>query len=209
MSTDERADGLVVRPYQPGDRDAVYEVCVRTGQASQDARGLYSTDDLIPDIYAGPYLMFEPDLAFVLDNGRRAVGYVIGTADTPEFVRAYRERWLPLMRQRYQPPPDPAQTGEDRQLASLFSPERLIRPELAPYPAHLHINLLPDYQGSGFGRALVARFLAAAGARGAAWAHLAVYTSNIAAQGFYARLGWIPIQASDEGPWTFMVKRTG
>ncbi|HUD35706.1 MAG TPA: GNAT family N-acetyltransferase [Streptosporangiaceae bacterium] len=208
MNTQEPAAGQVVRPYQPGDRDAVYDVCVRTGRASQDARGLYSTDDLIPDIYAGPYLMIEPDLAFVLDNGRRAVGYVIGTADTPEFVRAYRERWLPLMRQRYQPPPDPAQTGEERQLANLFNPERMIRPELAPYPAHLHINLLPDYQGGGFGRALVTRFLAAAAAHGAAWAHLAVYTSNTAAQGFYTRLGWTQIRASDEGPWTFMVKST-
>jgi ribosomal protein S18 acetylase RimI-like enzyme len=208
MNTQEPAAGQVVRPYQPGDRDAVYDVCVRTGRASQDARGLYSTDDLIPDIYAGPYLMFEPDLAFVLDNGRRAVGYVIGTADTQEFVRGYRERWLPLMRQRYQPPPDPARTGEERQLANLFNPERMIRPELAPYPAHLHINLLPDYQGGGFGRALVTRFLAAAAAHGAARAHLAVYTSNTAAQGFYTRLGWAQIQASDEGPWTFMVKST-
>jgi GNAT superfamily N-acetyltransferase len=197
-----------VRPYQPGDRAAVYDVCVRTGRASQDARGLYSTDDLVPDIYAGPYLMIEPELAFVLDNGLRAVGYIIGTADTSEFVRAYRERWLPLMRQRYQPPPGPPRTDEERQLASLFNPERLIRPELAPYPAHLHINLLPGYQGGGFGRVLVTRFLAAAAAHGVVRAHLAVYTSNTAARGFYARLGWTPIQASDPGPWTFMVTST-
>jgi ribosomal protein S18 acetylase RimI-like enzyme len=204
----------VIRPYRPADHDAVYDVCVRTGAASQDARGLYSTDDLVPDIYAGPYLLLEPDLAFVLDNGQRAVGYVIGTADTEGFVLAYAERWIPLLRQRYRPPvrgtPDAApESQEERQLANMFDPERLIRPELAPHPAHLHINLLPDYQGGGFGRLMVGRFLAAAAAQGAPSAHLAVYTSNTAARGFYTRLGWTEIVAADPGPWTFMITSTG
>jgi ribosomal protein S18 acetylase RimI-like enzyme len=202
----------VIRPYRPADHDAVYEVCVRTGAASQDARGLYSSDDLIPDIHAGPYLLIDPELAFVLDNGSRAVGYIIGTADTKAFVSAYTERWIPAMRARYpapSPAPSPAQeTAEDRQLASLFNPGRLIRPELAPYPAHLHINLLPDYQGGGFGRALVTQFLAAAAAHGASSAHLSVYTSNTAARGFYTRLGWTEVPASEPGPWTFMAKST-
>ena len=40
----------VIRPYQVGDRDAVYDICVRTGAAGQDARGHFSTDDLVGDI---------------------------------------------------------------------------------------------------------------------------------------------------------------
>jgi len=198
----------VIRPYLPADRDAVYDICVRTGAASKDARGLYSSDDLIPDIYAGPYLLIEPELGFVLDNGERAVGYVIGTADTERFVRAYRERWIPGMRERYPwPAPEPA-TAEDRQLASLFNPERMIRPELAPHPAHLHINLLPDYQGQGFGRGLMTEFLAAAARQGAPSAHLSVYTANTGARAFYARLGWHEVPASAPGPWTFLAKNT-
>ena len=133
---DADAPAPVIRPYRPADHDAVYDVCVRTGAASQDARGLYSTDDLVPDIYAGPYLLLEPDLAFVLDNGQRAVGYVIGTADTEGFVRAYAERWIPLLRQRYRPPergtPHAApESQEERQLTNMFDPERLIRPDRA------------------------------------------------------------------------------
>ena len=50
----------VIRAYQMQDRDAVYDVAVRTGAAGQDARGRYSTDDLIGDIYAGPYLPSSP-----------------------------------------------------------------------------------------------------------------------------------------------------
>ena len=199
----------IIRPYRSGDREDVYEVCVCTGAASKDARGLYSTDDLIPDIYAGPYLLIEPELAFVLDDGKRAVGYIIGTADTERFVRAYRDRWLPSMLERYPLPPAEPETAEERQLANLFNPERLIRPELAPHPAHLHINLLPDYQGQGHGRDLMATFLDAAGRAGAPSVHLSVYTANTSARGFYARLGWHEVPASSPGPWTFLARACG
>jgi ribosomal protein S18 acetylase RimI-like enzyme len=197
-----------IRRYRPADHDDVYEVCVRTGAASQDARGLYSTDDLVPDIYAGPYLMIEPDLAFVLDNGQRAVGYIIGTADTERFIADYAQRWIPLMRERYPQPPPTPETAEGRQFANLFNPGRMSWPELAAHPAHLHINLLPDYQGGGFGRALMTEFLGALADRGVPSAHLAVYTANTAAHGFYARLGWSQVPVADPGPWTFLAKRT-
>jgi ribosomal protein S18 acetylase RimI-like enzyme len=180
----------VIRPYQPGDRDAVYDVAVRTGSAGQDARGRFSTDDLIGDIYAGPYLYLEPEHAYVLDNGTRSVGYVIGTASSTAYVAACRERWLPLMRQRYQPPAGPPATEEEHKLADLFNPELILMDELAPYPAHLHINLLPEYQGSGFGRALVSTFLASVAAAGVTSCYLAVRPSNTGALAFYARLGW-------------------
>ena len=81
-----------IRRYRDGDRAAVYEVCVETADAGRGVRGRYSTDDLVPDIVAGPYLFLEPEHAYVLDNGDRAVGYVIGTASTPGFVAAYRQR---------------------------------------------------------------------------------------------------------------------
>jgi len=49
-------------------------------------RGRYCTDDLVPDTVAGPYLFLEPKHVYVLDNGDQAVGYVIGTASTPDFI---------------------------------------------------------------------------------------------------------------------------
>jgi len=127
----------------------VYDVCVETGNAGQGARGRYSTDDLVPDILAGPYLYLEPEHAYVLDNGERAVGYIIGTASTPDFVAAYSERWLPRLRARYQPLSGPPMTEEEHRLDVMFHPERWLLPELAPHPAHLHINLLADYRRSG------------------------------------------------------------
>src|ERR1700759_1787757 len=72
-----------------------------------DARGKYRSDDLMPDLFAGPYVFLEPDFAFVLDDGHRAVGYVIGTPDNAAFARAYRARWIPRLAGRYPVPPEP------------------------------------------------------------------------------------------------------
>ena len=80
---------------------AVYDVCVRTADGGGDARGKYRSDDLMPDLFAGPYVFLEPDFAFVLDDGHRAVGYVLGTPDTAAFARAYRARWIPRLAGRY------------------------------------------------------------------------------------------------------------
>ena len=79
----------MIRRYADTDHDAVYDICVRTAAAGGDARGMYRTDDLMPDLFAGPYVFLEPASAFVLDDGDRAVGYVIGTPDTAAFVRAH------------------------------------------------------------------------------------------------------------------------
>jgi hypothetical protein len=120
---------------------------VETADAGRGVRGRYSTDDLVPDVAAGPYLFLEPEHAYVLDSGGRAVGYVIGTASTPDFVAAYRERWLPRLRARYQPLSGPPVTEEEHLLDVMFHPDRWLLPELAPHPAHLHINLAAGYRG--------------------------------------------------------------
>jgi ribosomal protein S18 acetylase RimI-like enzyme len=197
-----------IRRFRDGDVSALYDVCVRTADTGEDASGQYSTDELSGDIFVGPYVHLEPERAFVLDNGERAVGYCLGTADTAGFVRAHRQQWIPRMKERYAEPAVEPATEEEWLLRFLFHPERMLRPELADYPAHLHIDLLPDYQGAGHGRRLIQAFLDAAAAAGAPAVHLAVATSNTHAIGFYRRLGFEPIEVSDAGPVTYLGRAT-
>ena len=63
-----------IRPYRDTDLRAVYDVCVRTANAGGDARGKYHSDDLMPDLFAGPYVFLEPDFAFVLTTGWGTAG---------------------------------------------------------------------------------------------------------------------------------------
>jgi ribosomal protein S18 acetylase RimI-like enzyme len=199
-----------VRSYAPTDLDAVYDICVRTADAGGDARGHYSSDLLMGDLFAAPYVTLEPEHAYVLDDGAgRAVGYVLGTADTPRFVRRYRAEWIPRTEGRCPLPADPPVTPDDVMLALHHNPERMLVPELAAHPAHLHIDLLPQWQGRGWGRRLMARFLAGLHAAGVPSVHLGMLTSNVAAGRFYDRLGFTEVAVADAGPLTYLARSTG
>jgi ribosomal protein S18 acetylase RimI-like enzyme len=198
-----------IRAYRPSDLDAVYDICIRTGDGGADARGQYTDDRLMGDVFAAPYVTLEPEHAHVLDDGTgAAVGYILGTADTARFVRRYREEWLPATADRYPKPAVPPVTPDDMMLTLHHHPERMLVAEMADYPAHLHIDLLPEWQGKGWGRGLIASFLAGLHAAGVAQVHLSMLTTNVAARAFYDRLGFAEVPVADPGPVTYLVRGT-
>jgi ribosomal protein S18 acetylase RimI-like enzyme len=189
-----------IRAYRPDDIDSLYDICVRTADGGSDARGMYVDDRLMGDIFAVPYATLEPEHTHLLDDGSGTpVGYVLGTADTARFVRRYREEWIPAIDGRYPAPADPPVTPSDMMLSLHLHPERMLVPELADYPAHLHIDLLPEWQGRGWGRRLMDAFLAGVHAAGADKVHLGMVPTNTAARAFYHRLGFTEIPVRDPG----------
>ena len=198
----------VIRPYRPADRDAVYDICLRTAAAGQDASPLHRDPDVVGDVFAGPYVYLEPDFAFVLDDGGRAVGYVLGAPDTARFAADVREKWLPLVGPRH---PDPVgqPADPDQELAHLLHhPERMVQPALADYPAHLHIDLLAGYRRSGHGRKLIVTLLDALRAAGVPRVHLGMIATNTPARAFYDRLGFTELQVSNAGAITYLGRST-
>ncbi|MFI6962523.1 GNAT family N-acetyltransferase [Streptomyces sp. NPDC050255] len=198
-----------LRAYRSGDRDALADICVRTADNGGDSRHLYPDPELMPSIFATPYAHLEPDLAFVIDDGTgRAVGYILGTADTPRFVTEFRRRWLPLVEERYPRPEAAPRSPSEEMIALLHDPERMVLPELASHPAHLHIDLLPDWQRKGYGRELMRAFLGALDAKGVEGVHLCMLTANTRARAFYDRLGFSETEVPDPGPVTYLVRST-
>ena len=192
-----------LRPYRPDDLDDLYDICVRTGDSGEDASGMYERPELLGDIYVGPYVEHEPGLAFVLEGGGRAVGYVLGTSDTEAFVQWYMSSWISRFGPDHaEPKRAPATLGEGL-LVTFNHPERMLRPETAKYPAHLHIDILGPYQGAGWGRRLMETFLDAVAAAGASGVHLGVSPVNTRAQAFYRRLGFGQIDVPGTGWFTF------
>ncbi|TXS42951.1 GNAT family N-acetyltransferase [Streptomyces sp. OR43] len=198
-----------LRAYRPSDRDALADICVRTADNGGDSRHLYPDPELMPSIFAAPYAHLEPGLAFVIDDGTgRAVGYILGTADTPRFVKEFRARWLPLVEDRYPRSEAAPRSPSDEMIALLHNPERMVLPELAAHPAHLHIDLLPGWQRKGYGRELMRAFLAALDAKGVEGVHLCMLTANTRARAFYDRLGFTETEVPDPGPVTYLVRST-
>lgn len=197
--------GPELRPYEPRDHADVCRVCVLTGDSGRDATGRFSDDTLLPDVYAGPYLALEPELATVVDVGGRVAGYLLAAADTPRFVAHYREEWLPGFAVRH-PLPAVISTDEDRLVRRGHRPEGMIGPDLDAYPAHLHIDLLPELQRKGIGRALIRRLLGQLRERGIPGVQLGVGPANRDAQAFYARLGFHPLPSTPADPYSLCLE---
>ena len=145
--------------------------------------------------------MLEPDFCFVVDSGEgRAVGYVIGTPDTANFVKKYREVFIPLLQIEGLHPPgadEPFGWNENHPNALRFimhSPENLLHVDepqlLEDYPGHMHIDILPEYQRQGLGRKLIDTFSATVKKDGAKGLHLLMSQANVEAGKFYTRTGW-------------------
>lgn len=186
---------MIVRPYAPIDYDAVSRVCLLTAEGGGDASGRYVSDDLMPDIFARPYISLEPELAFVVEVDEAVVGYILGAADTRGFVEGFRSVWLPRIEAAYEHT-QPVVTKDDLIRHLGFWPERMLIPEVDEYPAHLHIDLLPEAQGAGIGRRLIETLVAELRDRAVPGLHLTMDAANTGARAFYDRLGFTELPSS-------------
>jgi ribosomal protein S18 acetylase RimI-like enzyme len=189
---------VTIRTYRPGDREALHEICVRTGHLGGDATGHLRDPAILPAIFAAPYAALDPDLVFVADEGGRAIGYLVGTADSTAYYAAFRARWLPTVADRFPAPAEPSREDEDANLRDLLHhAERMLLPGIAAsHPAHLHIDLLPHGQRRGLGRRLMHAFFDALRARGVPGVHLTMNPANTGARAFYDRIGFTELRAA-------------
>jgi membrane-associated phospholipid phosphatase/ribosomal protein S18 acetylase RimI-like enzyme len=179
-----------IRPYRPSDRDAMYEVCVKTADVGRDATGMFTDDRLWGDIFAVPYVERHPELAWVVESeDGRTIGYVVSTDDTEAFETWFRDEWWPRVGGRYPLSGEAEPTRQDGMIgyAARRGPGR--EQHAAEYPAHLHIDLLPETQGQGLGRRLIETLFAELRGRGVAGLHLGMNPENAGAGAFYERLG--------------------
>ena len=193
-----------IRPYEARDLEAVYDICLKTGNSGEDASERYDDPNILGHLYAGPYVTLEPELAFMLTYQERdeeeVVGYILGALDTGRFNERYRLEWLPPLQAKL---PDPAGNSEWTPTGRLYS--RIHHPDLSKpvdltsYPSHLHIDLLPRAQKRGWGRKLMDTLLGEFRRGGSAGVHLGVGRKNEGAVQFYKKTGFnILVEEVDE-----------
>jgi GNAT superfamily N-acetyltransferase len=76
----------------------------------------------------------------------------------------------------------------------MYNPQGMLHEEwpqlMESWPAHLHIDILPEFQRKGYGRQLIDMFCDSARKQGAKGVHLGMAAANDEAGKFYARLGF-------------------
>lgn len=180
---------FTIRPYHPSDLTSLYHICLKTGDSGKDASKIYSDPDLLGHIYVGPYAVYEPELCFVVTDSDKPYGYILGTKDSKKFYKKCENEWFPVLRNQY---PIPAEDDKSQQAAIIRKLHRIFEDDtdLVDYPAHLHIDLLPEAQGYGLGRKLIEVFADRLRDLKVKGLHLEVGKKNEGAVIFYERVGF-------------------
>lgn len=183
-----------IRPFAAGDERALAEICARTALHGRDARGVLTDDRMWGEVFALPYATRHPALAFiVVSDADEPLGYIVGTDDIEAFASWFQVDWWPSRR------PESTAGGADEMLRHFADAlGRTPHPYAESHPAELHIDLLPEAQGGGWGRALMDEFLSALRARQISGVQLGVSAVNAGAIAFYRRLGFAVLSESPE-----------
>ena len=187
-----------IRPATPADLPACRDVCLGTGDSGADGRALFTLMDIVSDVFVAPYFEFCLEFAWVLENDEGSVcGYVLGCADTPAYETQLRDIWWPRMRAKYAGVS--GVTDRDKSyLDFIATPVSAPAVVVAQFPAHGHIDLLPEAQGAGWGTKMMTLMMNALRDAGARGMYLDVSVDNIRAQKFYSTLGFSELQRTEE-----------
>src|SRR6185503_7950885 len=142
---------MLVRPFEPADRDVVRRISHRVGYMGEPAWFWHHVESFA-DIWTGYYTDREPESLFVAVCEGRVVGYLAGCVDSRRasspaqaLVRAALRFGLFVR---------PGTAGFLwRGLTDSLSHGGPSSGEIEDprWPSHLHINLLPDARGRGTG----------------------------------------------------------
>ena len=191
-----------LRPYRPGDLDALYEICLVTGDAGKDATALHNDRKAIGHLYSAPYGVIEPEHVFVAEDEQGVAGYVVGAHDTDAFDARLKREWWPALREHYARVAEADLTAADRlRIAAIREPGSNPADIVARYPAHIHMNLLPRLRGQRIGTGLLRLWIEQAKEAGVSGIHLGASATNTGGIAFWTRSGFVPLQTIGRTVW--------
>lgn len=154
---------MLIRKYKKTDREAVEKIHFETGFLGKSLSQFLSNNDIWKGSIAY-YLNNEPESTFVLVDGKKVVGYIIGCLDDRKHNGSLNFAWdvfYNTFRSALLPEKD--QTFWRSKLMTFFdimigwSGEIHFR--IPKRAGHLHINLLKKYRGASNGSKLLNKFL--------------------------------------------------
>ena len=166
----------MIRKYHPKDRDQIRKICYVT---ATDER-FKENPELLWTLYADYYTECEPESLFVAVNEEdTAIGYILCAKNPREYYKRFKKDYLPRVKEL------------DKKMATAKKLEKILDYALArSYPAHLHIDILPEYQRMGLGHKLTDALINHLKEEGVAGIHLGVGSDNEKGVRFYEKYGF-------------------
>ncbi|GJJ06205.1 hypothetical protein Clacol_000394 [Clathrus columnatus] len=209
-----------IRPVKASDDPALSRICLLTGAAGKSAEFAHSLSELYGLIFALPYNKKFDDITFgfvLVDSPDESesssdstegevVGYILGTTDSVALREIEAKEWWPSLREKYPlatvtPGSYPERTEADNRLIEVIHSPYIDPLEIIePYPAHIHIDILPSHQRKGYGHKLMASAVDYLRSKGHTGLFVGLDPRNDEAKKFYARIGFQRINR-EGGEW--------
>lgn len=189
-----------IRPYQPADRAAVFQLCGDTAHFGEPIERFFDARQVFLDTFAAYYTDIKGDYLWVAatdsaeDESAGVIGYLMGCPDTRAYYQWFRSHtrriaWRALTLQ-YRG----LFTRKTLGYIWRYAHVRVPYLDLAPYPAHLHINTRAGLRGQGVGTALMQAYLDQLRREKIPGVHLETSSENKIAAPWYERLGFQLLQ---------------
>ena len=193
MKEHNLGSGVLLRAANIADLPELRRICLETGDSGKDATHLHKMPELVGDIYVAPYVIHEPDFAYVLLAENKVVGYLLGVLDTRSFEKTLVEKYWPIAKAKYEQINFEI-TPSDQELLAELSKQGFSDEELTErYPSHLHIDIVESHQSAGFGKSMIAFLLSELKQAGSSGVHLHMSASNDRARVFYKKFGFVEV----------------
>lgn len=168
---------MIIRPYEERDRENVRFVCLNSeGACTMDEK----KQNFILTTYCDYFIEKEGENCFVAcDENDRAIGYVLCAENYDKYKKVFFREYLPRI--------------ERKELGSRVSAGLsafLQKIHKKKYPAHLHIDILPEYQRMGLGHKLMDALCEHLRKKGVKGVSLTVSYSNKKGRSFYEKYGF-------------------
>lgn len=149
---------LIIRPYEPQDRDGVRKLCCETGFLGKPIDPVFEDRELFSDYLTSYYTDWEAEASFVIEHEGQIKGYLLGSR-RPKYQQLH-SFWMNLSlfaraARRY--------SGYNRAtrdfIAWILKNSWREVPAAPRKAAHFHFNLLPEVQGLAGVRTLLNQYL--------------------------------------------------
>lgn len=151
-------EGVLIRNYEPRDREAVRRLCCETGFLGKPIDPVFEDRELFADYLTSYYTDCEPESSLVIEMDGVIKGYLLGSR------RPLRQQWHDFFlnfslftrcMRRYW-----SYSRASRDFIGWILRNSWREVPAAPRrTAHFHINALPEAQGVAIARDLVGRYL--------------------------------------------------
>lgn len=182
-----------IRTFTEQDRKELRDLFSRAGEGAPSA-SLWGHEESEAAVYLTPYMDLEPDSLFVADVDGALTGYLAGCLDSTQFPSESKRLDQAIRKYRLIFRPKPAAFFVrgilDVAICAIRREPTAGDFEDPRWPAHLHINVIPEVRGIGVGAALMNQWFDRLRDTGSRGCHLQTLVENARAVNFFARMGF-------------------